>query len=451
MQQENKMGHKDMYPLLLEVSIPVMISMFIQALYNIVDSRFVSEIGENAFTAVSMAFPLQNLMIGLSAGVGVGMNALLSRSLGEKDFKQVNKAAETGLFLSIIHSCIFIIVSVFLSRSYFSSQTENLEIINYGAEYISIITMFSMGLFIQVYAEKLLQSTGKTILCMICQASGAIINIILDPIFIFGYFGLPAFGVKGAAIATVIGQTIGAVIGMYFNFKYNKEILIRGIRAEWATIKKIYEVGIPSFALVSVNALTVFSLNKLLNSFSTTAVAALGVFFKIHGFLFMPLFGLNNGLVPILAYNYGAGNEKRSKEVIKISIKLATIIMLFGLAIFQIFPKYLLMIFNASDELLEIGIPAIRNISYCFFTAGFSVVCGAIFQALGNGVLSLMSSFIRQIVVLLPVAYLLSLTGNLFLVWFAYPIAEVVDLFFCLYYLKNYAIKKIEENSNGNS
>lgn len=438
------MGTKDIWPLLVEVSLPIMISMLIQALYNIVDSGFVSQVSEEAFTAVSMALPIQNLMIALAVGTGVGINALLSRSLGEKKFHQANESASTGIFLAIIHSLVFLIFGFFLPKIYYMSQTDNLEIVNNGVNYLSTCTIFSLGLFIQVTSEKILQSTGRTLLSMISQGIGAILNIILDPIFIFGYFGVNAYGIKGAAIATVIGQGVAAIIALFFNFKFNSEIEIDGIKPSFETVKKIYAVGIPSFGLMSVTSITIYGLNKILTVFSTTAVAALGAYFKMQSFIFMPVFGLNNGMVPIVAYNYGARNKERAKEVISLSLKVATIVMVLGFILMQVFPEKLLAIFNASEDLLEVGVPAIRIISFCFLLAGYNIVCSAVFQALGNGTLSLVSSLIRQVVVLLPMAYILSLSGKLELVWLSYPVAEGFNFIYCRYYLKKFAMNKIE-------
>ncbi|WP_200860593.1 MATE family efflux transporter [Peptoniphilus mikwangii] len=444
MNRENKMGYKPMGKLLIEMSLPIMLSMFIQALYNIVDSRFVSQINENAFTAVSIALPIQNLMIGVGVGAGVGVNALLSRSLGEKNNRQANLAAENGFFLCIIHSIVFVLFGLFLSRIYYSMQTTNIEVINYGSEYISICTIFSIGIFTQIMTERILQSTGRTIIAMISQTIGAVINIILDPIFIFGLFNVPALGVKGAAIATVLGQVLGAIIAFTLNYKYNADVEIKRIFPDINTIRKIYIIGVPSMILIAIGSVAIYLLNGILDRFSTTAVAALGAYFKVQSFIFMPIFGLTNGMVPVLAYNYGAGNSERAKKVVDLSLKSGILFMTFGFLIFQIFPKQLLGIFNASDKLIEIGIPMLRIISTAFMMAGYNIVSGSTFQALGNGMLSLMSSVVRQLLVLLPVAYIFAAMGNLTLVWCSYPIAEIADFLFCKYYLKNFAINKIE-------
>jgi len=438
------MGVEPVGKLLLKISFPIMISMLIQSLYNIVDSGFVARIDENAFTAVSMAFPVQNMMMGLALGTGVGMNSLISKSLGEKHYLKGNTAAKNGVILSIFHSLLFIVFGLVFPRIYFESQTDNIAIINYGVEYLTVCTVFSLGIFMQITTERLLQSTGRSMYTMVTQILGAVINIILDPILIFGLLGAPKLGVRGAAVATVIGQCSAATLGLYFNHKYNSEIEMNKSKLDFKTIKQIYAVGIPSFALIATGSVAVYLLNKILGKISTTAVAAVGVYYKIQNFVFMPVFGLNNGMIPILAYNYGAGNVDRTKETIKLSFKIASVVMVVGVLIFQIFPKQLLMIFNASDQLMEIGTVALRIVSLSFIFAGIVIVSQSVFQALGNGVLSLVSTIIRQIIVLVPGVYLLSLSGNLNLVWIAYPISEIAAFVYCLYYLKKFAIRKIE-------
>ena len=445
MEKENKMGYMPVGRLLITTSIPLMISMLIQALYNIVDSRFVSLINEKAFTAVSIAFPMQNLMMGLALGIGVGINSLLSKSLGEKNFKQANLTAETGIVLSIIHSLIFIIFGLTLPTIYYKAQTSDPEIIKYGVEYLRVVTLVGVGAFFQITFERIITSTGKTIYSMISQSIGAITNIILDPILIFGYFGLPKMGVTGAAVATVIGQCLSAVVAFILNYHFNKEVRIKSIKWDTYTIKKIYEVGLPSFVLISITSVAVFIMNKILNKFSSTAVAAYGAYFKIQSFVFMPVFGLNNGMVPVLAYNYGAGNVDRCKQIIKFATRTAIGILIIGFIIFQVFPKQLLMIFNASDELLKVGIPALRIIAISFILCGYTVASLSVFQALGNGVLSAVCSILRQVVVLVPAAFILSLFKDLNLVWFAYPIAELAGFSYSKYYIKHFALNRINE------
>lgn len=440
-----KMAKTPIPELILKISIPIMISMLIQALYNIVDSKFVSMIDDKAFTAVSIAFPIQNLIIGLAVGTSVGANTLLSRSLGEKNERQTNKIAFNSIFLCIVHSLLFLVLGVLFSKTYFQSQTNDPLIIKYGVEYVSVIAGVSIFVFVQIMFERLLQATGKTMFTMVSQSVGAIVNIILDPILIFGLFSMPRMGVKGAAVATVIGQAVGVTIGVICNHHYNKEVKVVFERLDLETIKKIYEVGIPSFALMSITSIAVYFLNKILNGFSVAGVAVLGAYFKIQSFIFMPLFGLTNGMVSVLAYNYGAANEKRCKEIIKFCMKGGFLICGVGFMIFQIFPGQLISFFNPTNEMLKIGIPALRIISFSFLLAFYNVVAGATYQALGNGIISFISSLVRQIIALVPVAYLLSFFGSIDYVWIAYVIAEVINFFYCRFYLKNFTYKKISE------
>lgn len=444
--EENKMGVMPIKKLLINMSLPMMISMFVQALYNVVDSIFVAQISEKALTAVSMAFPVQNLMAAIGVGTGVGINALLSRSLGEKNFKESNEAANNGIFLGILSYMIFLIFGLLFTDTYFRTQTNDPQIIAYGTSYLNIICIVSAGIFFQITFERLLQSTGKTFYSMITQGTGAIINIILDPIFIFGYFGFPKMGVAGAAIATVTGQLIAAILAFIFNIKLNHEITIKvkGFRPNLEIIKKIYSVGIPSIIMISITSITTYGMNIILMTFSSTAIAVFGVYFKLQSFVFMPIFGLNNGMVPIIAYNYGAKKKERILKTIQLSIIYAVCIMLTGLFIIQVFPKELLSLFHASDEMLRIGIPALRIISLSYIFAGFCIVCGSIYQAFGNGVLSLIISALRQLVVLLPAAYLLSLLGNVNFVWWSYPIAELMSLTLSIVFLKYIYDKKIQ-------
>jgi putative MATE family efflux protein len=427
---ENKMGVMPIRRLLVTMSAPMMISMLVQALYNIVDSMFVAQINENALTAVSLAFPLQNLMIAVAAGTGVGINALLSRSLGEKNAANANKAACNGIYLALLSCLAFVIFGFFGVRRFFEVQTQVAEITRRGREYLTICCVFSGALFGQVTFERLLQSTGKTVYPMITQALGAITNIILDPILIFGYGGLPRLGVAGAAVATVIGQALAMLVAIYFNLTKNHEInlKVRKFHPDGAIIRRIYAVGVPSIIMVTVGSVMVFGMNKILLTFTSTAVAVFGVYFKLHSFVFMPIFGLNNGMVPILAYNLGAKKKARLTGTIKLSIKYAILIMLIGLAVFQLIPDKLLLLFNASQEMLTIGIPALRIISISYLFAGFCIVAGSVFQALGNGFMSLIVSVARQLVVLLPAAYLLARSGSVNLVWWAFPIAEIASL-----------------------
>ena len=435
--QENKMGAMPVNRLLISMSLPMMISMLVQALYNIIDSIFVSRINENALTAVSLAFPLQSLMIAFGVGTGVGINALLSRALGEKDSEKVNKAAVNGIFLDGVNFVIFLLIGLFAATPFYLSQTGDAEIFSYGKQYLSIVCCCSLGMFTQFVFERLLQSTGKTFYTMLTQGMGALINIILDPIFIFGYFGLPAMGVAGAAIATVIGQTVAGIAAVAVNLKKNTEIKLqfRGFRPDMAIIGEIYKVGVPSIIMQSIGSFMTYGMNQILLAFTSTAATVFGVYFKLQSFVFMPIFGLNNGMVPIVAYNFGARNKERLTRTVKLSMVYAVCLMAAGFLVFQIFPAQLFAMFDASETMLAIGVPALRIISLSFVLAGFGIVSGSVFQALGNGVYSLIVSVARQLLVLLPVAFLLSLTGNLNAVWWAFPIAELVSFGVSVFFL----------------
>lgn len=452
--KENKMGVMPMNKLVVSMSLPMVISMIVQALYNIVDSIYVSQINEEALAAVSLAFPIQNLMIAIGAGTAVGINALLSRNLGAKDFEGVNKAANNGILLGILNGVAFVAVGLLLSRPFFELQTTDTVILEYGISYMQIVTIFSLGLFGQFVMERLLQATGRTVYSMISQGVGAIANIILDPIFIFGWFGLPAMGVAGAAIATVIGQFLGMFVGLFFNLTRNPEVklMVKEIRPHAPTIKKIYAVGLPSIIMQSIGSVMVFGLNKILMGFTSTATAMFGVYFKLQSFVFMPVFGLNAGLVPIISYNFGARNKDRMQHAIKLGIRYAMGIMFIGFLVFQLAPGQLLSIFNTTDAALAIGIPMLRIISINFLVAGFNVVCGTAFQAVGKGTYSMYISLARQLAVLLPAAYLLSLLGNVDYVWFSFTIAEVACLamsFLFLRHTKRTIIDKIEPLDTG--
>lgn len=447
---ENKMGTMRVNKLLLTMSIPIVISMLIQAFYNIVDSVFVAKLSEDALTALSLAFPIQNLMIAVSVGTGVGVNALLSRNLGEKKYKQANKAALNGIFVIFISYLAFAIFGLFFANNYFVAQfefpEENLQIIKYGTTYLSICTIFSFGIFMEIMFERILQSTGKTIYTMISQGTGAIINIILDPILIFGLLGFPKLGVAGAAWATVIGQIIAMGLSIFFNLKNNPEIdfNLKGFKPDFDTIKNIYVVGFPSILMASLGSVMVYFLNKILLVYSTTAAAILGIYFKLQSFVFMPVFGINNGMVPIIAYNYGARRKKRILDTIKLSTMYATIIMIIGLLIFQIAPTQLFKIFDASEEMFELGVPALRIISLNFIFAGVSIILSSVYQAFGNGVFSLALSFFRQIIFILPLAYIFSKTMGINAIWASIPIAEVAALIFNFFLFKHLYDKKIK-------
>ena len=435
--RENIMGTMDINPLLVKLSVPMMVSMLVQALYNVVDSVFVSHVSESALTAVSLAFSLQNVMIAVGVGTGVGVNALLSKSLGEKNQERANKTAENGIFLALCSFAVFFIIGLTCMRPYFYAQTSDVEIAEQGIRYLRVCSLFSLGLFLQTMSEKLLAATGRTNLSMISQLIGAVINIILDPIFIFGYCGEALSGTTGAAVATVIGQFCGAGTAIFFNLKKNPDIQIsfRGFRPSAEAIRRIYVVGLPSIAMQCVGSVMTFFMNQILMGFSATAVAVFGVYFKLQSFVFMPIFGLNNGMVPIISYNYGARNPARVKKTIKLAICYAECIMLLGFCIFQFAPDKVLGIFAASDAMLAIGIPALRIICPHFLLAGIGIVLGSVFQALGNGVFSLIVSVCRQLVVLIPVAWLLSKTGNVNMVWWAFLIAEVISLTLSLIFM----------------
>lgn len=436
--QENKMGVMPVNRLLLTMSGPMMISMLIQALYNVVDSMFVSYISESALTAVSLAYPMQNLMIAVATGTGVGINALLSRNLGEKNFPIVNRTAGNAIFLGLISYVVFALVGLFGSRIYFTVQVSDPEIIQMGQDYLSVILILSIGCFGQVLLSRLLQSTGKTFYSMVIQMVGAVLNIILDPIMIFGLLGFPAMGVAGAALATVISQVVGTLMGLYYNLRKNPEIQfsLNQLRPSAPIIARIYSVGVPSILLQTVASLLIFGLNQILVAFSETATAVYGVYFKLQGFAFLPIIGMNNGMVPIIAYNYGAKKPERILQTIKLAITYALIIMVVAVAVFQIFPTQLLGFFQASPEMLEIGVPALRILSLCFIIGGFTIVSSSVFQALGRGLLSMSISIFRQLVLVLPLAYFFSLTGKLEMVWWAFPVAEVLAGLLALYYLR---------------
>lgn len=429
-EKENKMGVVGINKLLVTMALPMMASMLVQALYNIVDSMYVSQISEDAFTAVSLAFPIQQLMIALASGIGVGVNALLSKSLGEKNFDKANKTAENGIFLHVLSAILFLIIGLLVVDPFYHSQTTDIEILQAGHEYLTVICCYGIGLFMQMISEKLLQSTGLTMYSMVVQGIGAIINIILDPILIFGWWIFPEMGVTGAAVATVIGQMIGAVIGIIINIKKNRDIRIsfKGFKPDMSIIRTIFKVGVPSIIMQSVGSVMNYTMNLILIGFSSTATAVFGAYYKLQSFIFMPVFGLTNATIPIVAYNYGAGSKERVMKTIKSSIFGAVVIMFVGTLAFQIVPAPLLGIFNASEYMVRLGVPALRIISIAFVPAGYSIVLSSVYQSLGNGVYSLITSLGRQVGVLLPVAYLLAQLGNVDLVWLSFPIAEVASL-----------------------
>ena len=448
--QENKMGVQPVGKLLAGMAIPMMISRLVQAFYNIVDSIFVAQISEDALNAVSLAFPLQNLMIAFGAGTAVGINALLSRSLGEKNQAMADRAANTGIFLSLCSFVAFALIGIFLSRPFFLVQAAGEDsIVEYGTQYASICLGFSIGIFSQFCFERLLQSTGRTTLAMITQITGALINIVMDPILIFGLLGAPRLEVAGAAIATVMGQIIAAILAVFMNFRFNPDVHIRLREIRWngKVAGEIYRVGLPSIVMQSIGSVMVFGMNKILFGFTKTATAVFGAYFKLQSFVFMPVFGLNNGMVPIVAYNFGAGRMDRVKRTVKLAVCAAICIMAVGLAVFQLFPEVLLSFFDASEEMLQIGSVALRIISISFLLAGFCIIAGSVCQAIGNPFYSLIVAVARQLVVLLPVAWLLSQTGRLELVWVAFPVAELMSLTLSAVFLRR-TIRSAEARVN---
>lgn len=444
--KENKMAATPIKKLLITMSVPMMLSMLVQALYNIVDSIFVAQLSENALTAVSLAFPVQNLMISIGSGTAIGVNALLSRSLGAHDFDKADSAAKHGLLLAFVSYIIFFMLGLTLSDVFYHIQTDIEEIAVGGIAYLRICTVLSFGMFGQIMCERLLVSTGKTLLSMTSQLTGAVINIILDPIMIFGLFSMPALGVSGAAYATVIGQMAGFAVALILNIKSNHEIHLsfKGFKLHFETVKSIYAVGIPSIIMMSISSLMVFILNKILMVFTSTAVAVFGIYFKLQSFIFMPVFGFNNGMVPIIAYNYGAQSKARIIETVKYAMLYVLIIMFIGIAIFQFIPDMLLMMFDAADEMLSIGMVALRIISIGFVFAGYGIVLSSVFQALGNGIASMIVSIIRQLIVLVPVAYLLSLSGNVNYIWWCFPIAETASVAASTYFITKIYKKTIK-------
>ena len=437
--KENKMGTMPVNKLLVTMSLPMVISMIVQALYNIVDSIFVSRLSEDALTAVSMAFPMQNLMISVAVGTGVGINAMLSRALGEKKFEAANKTAENGIFIEVLGYVLFLLIGIFVTKPFFLAQAGAGDIANMGIAYTRICLLMSFGIFMQIGFERILQSTGRTIFTMITQSTGAIINIILDPILIFGLFGMPKMGVAGAAIATVTGQICAAILAITFNLTKNPDVHIsfKGFKPQIIFVKNILSVGIPSIIMSSVGSAMTFGMNKILITFSSTAVAVFGVYFKLNSFVFMPVFGLNNGMVPIVSYNYGAQNKKRLTKTIKLAIMYAVCIMFIGIMLFQFMPDVLLRLFDASDHMLEIGIPALRVISLSFAFAGICIVISSSLQALGHGFLSMKISITRQLIILLPSAYILAKFGGIHAVWWSFNIAEIASLTLSLLFFKH--------------
>lgn len=442
--KENKMGTMPCNRLLLTVAFPIIVSMLVQAMYNIVDSIFVARIGQEALNAVSLAFPLQNFIIAVAVGTGVGTNALLSKALGARQFDRANRIAGNSFLLAAFSGIVILLFGIFGSRWFFSMQTDVASVVDMGQDYVFIICICSVSVFMQIAVERLLQSTGKTMLSMIMQLSGAITNIVLDPILIFGYLGFPAMGVAGAAIATVTGQFLAMFVGLVLHFGFNHEIRIRlrDLRPDWKIIRQVYIIGVPAILMSSLASVMVLGLNQILLRFNTetsllgmVATNVLGIYFKLQSFVFMPTFGLTNGMVPIVAYNYGAKNRDRIMHTIRLSMIYAAAIMMIGLVLVQAIPAPLLRLFDADEEMLSVGVSALRIISISFVFAGFNIVCSSTYQALGNSVYSLLVSIARQLVIILPVAWLLSLSGNVAAVWWSIPIAEAVCVLLCVFFL----------------
>ena len=448
--RENRMGTEHIPSLLMKMALPMMLSMLVQALYNVVDSIFVAKISEDALTALSVAFPLQNLMIAFATGLGVGINSLLSRALGEQDREKANAAAGNGLFLELCAALLFVFIGFVLGPAFVRSQTSSAIVADHGITYVRICIGMGAFCFIAIFYERMLQATGKTHLAMIGQLVGALINIVFDPILIFGLLGFPKLGVAGAAIATVFGQFCGAMVALAIHQKKNREIRITlsGLRPRSFTVRTILSVGIPSIIMGSIGSVMTYCVNRILDGFSSTAAAVFGVYFKLQSFFFMPVFGLNNAMVPLIAYNYGARRPARMKQTIRWAIIYACSIMAVGLLLMQLMPDVFLRLFVASDDMLRIGVPALRTISLAFVGAGYAIVLSSTFQALGKGLYSMFVSIARQLVVLVPVAWLLSRTGQLSAVWWAFPIAELMSalvstLFF--FHLKKTLLLPLEQ------
>lgn len=437
--EENKMGVMPVNKLLLSMAVPMMISMLVQALYNVVDSVFVSRISENALTAVSLAFPMQNLLIAFAVGFGVGINALMSRALGEKDPAHASRIAVSGMVLEAASYVVFLILGLFFTETFMRAQISSevpaedaAEIIAYGVDYLRIVLILSFGVFAEITFERILQSTGRTTLSMVTQLIGAILNIIFDPILIFGLLGFPALGIAGAAWATVGGQIIAAIVAFFINKYKNVEISLAGAKPAWVSIAAISRISIPSIVMSSISSVMTFFMNRILTTFVSTAATVFGAYFKLQSFVFMPVFGLNNGMVPIIGYNYGARKPERIHKTIKLSMVYATGIMAIGFIVFQLVPDKLLLFFDASENMLSIGVPALRIVSTCFLLAGVNIICSSSCQAFGYGMYSLYISAARQLLVLIPVAYLMSLTGKLSNVWLSFPIAELIAIAICV-------------------
>ena len=444
--QENKMGVMPEGRLLLNMALPMIVSMLVQALYNVVDSIFVSQVSESAVTALSLAFPIQNLQIGFAVGIGVGVNSLLSKSLGEGNQEAANRTAGNGFILMLIVTALFMLFGVIGVRPYYEMQSTVRETVEGGIVYSQICCLLTAGVFLSILGERLLQATGRTVYTMITQSTGAILNIILDPILIHGWFGAPAMGIAGAAVATVIGQWVSAALVWFFNFRFNPEVQFgsRYLRLEGKTVRQILVVGVPSIVMNGIGSVMTFGMNQILQNFTETATGVFGVYFKLQSFFFMPLFGLNNATISIIAFNFGARKPKRITKTLKIACSMALGLMVAGLLVFQLAPDALLGLFNPSESFLSIGRAALRTISWSFPIASFCIVLGACFQALGNGIYTTITSLCRQMLVLLPAAYLLSLTGDVDKVWLSFIVAEFASGTATFYFFRRIYREKIQ-------
>lgn len=440
---ENKMRTKPAGRLLFTMALPLILSMLVQAVYNVVDSVYVSQISESAVTALSLAFPVQNLLIGCALGVAVGVNSLLSKSLGEGNRDHANIAAGNGIFLAAIVMVVFMVFGILGSRPYYTIQSTVTETIEGGTSYVYICCLFCGGLLIEVLGERLLQATGRTIYTLFTQGTGAILNIILDPVFIFGFepLGIAPMGVAGAAVATVIGQWLAGIMAVIFNLKCNKEVQfgLKYIRPHDKVMKLILAVGIPSMVMMAIGSVMNFAMNQILLGFTQygeTPAAVFGVYFKLQSFVFMPVFGLNNAAITLIAYNYGARLPQRITKVLKASVSGAFVFMVLGTLLFQFFPNLLLMPFDPSPDFMDMGMTALRVISFHFPLAAIGIALSASFQGLGNGSYSTIISLCRQLIVLVPVTYVLSLSGNIHLVWWSFLISESVSLLLTVYFYR---------------
>lgn len=427
--KENKMASTPMLKLIISMSMPSMFSMLIQALYNIVDSMYISFYSTDALTAVSLVFPIQMLLVSVAVGTGVGINSLVSRRLGEKRFGEANSAATHGVVLAVASWILFVVLGLLFIEPYFSMMDATPLVKQMSCTYTNIVVYLSLGCFVQCIFEKTLQATGNMFYPMLFQLTGAIINIILDPIFIFGYLGVPQMGIAGAAIATVTGQIAAMIFStvIIFTKSHDVHITFKGFKLDLKIIRDIYSVGLPSIIMQAIGSVLTTALNKILIGFSEAAVSVFGIYFKLQSFVFMPVFGLNQGVMPIMGYSYGAHSKKRLVSALKYGCVIAFFIMLAGMIIFWSIPEAMLMMFNATDEIMTIGVPALRIISLCFTSAAIGIMFSTLFQAIGIGINSLIISLLRQIIILLPAAYFLSMIG-LEAVWYAFPIAEGISL-----------------------